>query len=141
MSGIDAVVTGNLTKDAEPKISSGGKNYTSLIIRIPGEPAQFVRALVFGDDAETLMSCRRGDSVSVAGTLTVGMWESNGKASPSLSLMGHRAISPTAKQKRKPPTRYASRPTPQQMQLACEAQTIRKVDNGAGLADDLPWEV
>ncbi|RIX47591.1 MAG: hypothetical protein D3M94_07950 [Rhodocyclales bacterium GT-UBC] len=140
MSAIQAMITGTLTKDAEAKVSGGGKEYTALVIRTAGEPAQFVRAAVWGDDAAKVLSLAKGDAVSAIGALTVGVWESNGKASPSLSMMAHRAISPALKKPRKPAQHRTNKPTHASFKAAAEAQSIRSVPNGDGLADDLPWE-
>ena len=143
MSAIQAMITGTLTKDAESKVSGGGKEYTALVIRTAGEPAQFVRAAVWGDDAAEVLSLAKGDAVSAIGALTVGVWESNGKASPSLSMMAHRAISPSLKKPRKA-AQHRSHAKPTQasssFKAAAEAQSIRTVPIGDGLADDLPWE-
>lgn len=139
MSAIQAMITGTLTKDAEAKVSGGGKEYTALVIRTAGEPAQFVRAAVWGEDAAEVLSLAKGDAVSAIGALTVGVWESNGKASPSLSMMAHRAISPAIKKHRKPQQRRAATATPSAFKAAADAQSIRRVSNGDGLADDLPW--
>lgn len=140
MSAIQAMITGTLTKDAEAKVSGGGKEYTALVIRTAGEPAQFVRAAVWGDDAAEVLSLAKGDAVSAIGALTVGVWESNGKASSSLSMMAHRAISPALKKPRKSAQHRSAKPTQASFKAAAEAQSIRTVPNGDGLADDLPWE-
>ncbi len=139
MSAIQAMITGTLTKDAEAKVSGSGKEYTALVIRTAGEPAQFVRAAVWGDDAAEVLSLTKGDAVSAIGALTVGIWESSGKATPSLSMMAHRAISPALKKPRKPAQRRANKPTQASFKAAAEAQSIRTIPNGDGLADDLPW--
>ncbi|MBU1364037.1 MAG: single-stranded DNA-binding protein [Gammaproteobacteria bacterium] len=140
MSAIQAMITGTLTKDAEAKVSGGGKEYTALVIRTAGEPAQFVRAAVWGDDASEVLSLVKGDAVSAVGALTVGVWESNGKASPSLSMMAHRAISPALKKSRKSVQhRSHAKPSQTSLKAATEAQSTRTVPNGDGLADDLPW--
>lgn len=140
MSAIQAMITGTLTKDAEAKVSGGGKEYTALVIRTAGEPAQFVRAAVWGDDAAEVLSLTKGDAVSAIGALTVGVWESNGKASPSLSMMAHRAISPVIKKPRKPAQhRSHAKATQASFKAAAQAQSIRTIPNGYGLADDLPW--
>lgn len=137
-AAIASMVSGVLHKDAEAKISAGGKSYIALVVRTAGEQAQFVRVSLWGDDCEGAMSLGKGDAVSVVGALTVGVWEANGKASPSLNMMAHRCISPSIKRPRKPQQRHAaSQPTQSSFRAAAEAQAIRPVGE---LKDDLPWD-
>lgn len=136
---IQAMITGNLSKDAEAKISAAGKEYVQLVVRT-GEPAQFIRTALFGDDCDGAIGLRKGDAVSVVGSLTVGLWESSGKASPSLSLMAHRVASPAIKKPRKPvQRRKPTQPTQQQIKAASDAQAVRDIKARYSLADDLPW--
>ncbi|MDD2742997.1 MAG: single-stranded DNA-binding protein [Rhodocyclaceae bacterium] len=136
---IQAMISGTLSKDAEPKVSSGGKEYVQLVVRSAGEPPQFVRVALWGDDCEGAISLGKGDAVSVVGSLTVGVWESNGKASPSLSMMAHRCISPSIKKPRKSlQHRPQTKPTQASFRAAAEGQSIRPAPSG-DLANDLPW--
>lgn len=136
---IQAMITGNLSKDAEAKVSAAGKEYVQLVVRT-GEPAQFIRTALFGDDCDGAIGLRKGDAVSVVGSLTVGLWESSGKASPSLSLMAHRVASPAIKKPRKPAQhRKPTQPTQQQIKAASDAQAVRDIKARYSLADDLPW--
>jgi single-stranded DNA-binding protein len=122
---IEAVLSGKLIKDAEAKVSAGGKDYLLLIIR---HDEQLVRVMLFGDDIPAVESLRKGDSCAVAGSLTVGEW--NGK--PSLSMMAHRAISPAM---RKPKREKAPDMTPSRSQALARGQSVRSGE----LSDDVPW--
>ncbi len=139
-AAIQALITGTLTKDAEAKVSGSGKEYVALVVRTPGEQAQFVRAALWGDDCEGAMSLGKGDAVSIVGALTIGIWETAGKAAPSLSMMAHHCISPSIKKARKPAQRRPPpKPTQQQYKAACEGQATRNIQARDSLEDDLPW--
>ena len=140
-AAINAMVTGTMSKDAEAKVSAGGKEYVLIVIRTTGEPAQFVRVSLFGDDCEGALGLRKGDAVSVVGSLQVGIWKNDsGTAGPSLNLMAHRCIVPSIKKPRKKAFRAAT-PTPQpSFRAAAEAQSIRSPAAPGELRDDIPWD-
>ena len=140
-AAINAMVTGTMSKDAEAKVSAGGKEYVLIVIRTTGEPAQFVRVSLFGDDCEGALGLRKGDAVSVVGSLQVGIWKNDsGTAGPSLNLMAHRCIGPSIKKPRKKAFRAAT-PTPQpSFRSAAEAQSIRSPAAPGELRDDIPWD-
>lgn len=120
---IEAMISGKVIKDAEPKVSGSGKEYLLLIVR---HEEALVRVMLFGDDAQRLAKVRRGDAVAVVGSLTIGEWQ--GK--PSLSMMAHRALSNI---ERRPPK---ARPSGTQSQFKAAAHAQRA---GGELPDDLPW--
>jgi len=139
MSKIESLIIGNLTKDAELKRGSSGKQYVAFVVRLDsqGEKPHFCRANLFGDDCDAVAKLKKGDAVSLVGKLEIGVWQASDGPSPSLSMMAHRAISPSA---RKPAQRRSTPPlSPSQFKAAAEGQSIRKVQNVDGLDDDLPW--
>ncbi len=138
MSKIESLVTGTLTKDAELKRGSSGKEYVALVVKIAtnGEKPLFCRANLFGDDCESIAKLKKGDAASLVGKLEIGIWQASDGPSPSLSMMAHRAISPSS---RKPAQRRSElKPTQSIFKAAAEGQSIRSVPVG-DLANDLPW--
>lgn len=134
MSKIESLISGSLTKDAELKRSSSGKSYVTMVVKLEagGEKPLFCRASLFGDDCETVAKLRKGDSVALVGKLEIGVWMASDGATPSVSMLAHRAISPAAK---KPKRQAAPKDDTQQYKRAAEFQASGNSD----LRDDLPW--
>lgn len=135
---MQTLVTGKLIKDAETKVSQKGTNY--LVLMLKNSDEQFVRVNLFGDDALALANTKRGDAVSVVGSLTVGIWEkSANEIVPSISVMAHRAISAAERKPYKPkqeqPNGEYQRPFQKFVDVA--SQLPKTVD---ALGDDLPWQ-
>ena len=82
MSKIESLVTGTLTKDAELKRGSSGKEYVALVVKITtnGEKPLFCRANLFGDDCESVAKLKKGDAVGYRvypkrGSTKGGYWQ------------------------------------------------------------------
>jgi hypothetical protein len=123
---IEAMITGKLVKPAEAKVSGSGKPYALLLVAV-GED-QLCRAMLFGDDCERFARLQRGDAVALVGSLQVGIWNEK----PSLTMLAHRAVSPSERK----PSRPKQRPdTPSQSAYRAAAHAQRQGE----LPDDIPW--
>jgi single-stranded DNA-binding protein len=71
--------TGTLSGDAVNRTSSGGKNWTSLNVRVgAGKQTQWCSVAVFGDDAANIAPLKEGAAVYVEGRLELRRWENHG---------------------------------------------------------------
>ena len=87
---IECALFGVLGRDAESKISKNGKQYLRLNIRCgDGDAAQWVNAMVFGDDVPDLAArLEKGARVYVEGSLKLDEWTAqDGTKRHSLSVM------------------------------------------------------
>jgi single-stranded DNA-binding protein len=87
---IEAAFFGALGRDAEPKVSSGGKSYLRANVRVgDGEGAQWVSVLAFDEKAiEAADNFVKGARVYVEGRLTLGEYTAgDGGKRASLSRM------------------------------------------------------
>lgn len=124
---IEAMVTGKLVKPAEAKVSGSGKPYALLLVAV-GED-QLCRCMLFGDDHERFAGLQRGDAVALVGSIQVGIWNEK----PSLTMLAHRAISPSERKTARP--RVPDTPSQSAYRAAAHAQRTPDGD----IADDLPW--
>ena len=95
---IDGLVTGKLIKAPESRATKTGKPMASARLRVPtSNPAETLFASVVAFEPEAvaaLLALGAGDSVSVAGSLKVGVWvDGQGNARPSLDLVADRLLS------------------------------------------------
>ncbi|HVW50826.1 MAG TPA: single-stranded DNA-binding protein [Trinickia sp.] len=92
---IDALVGGKLWKQAERRRSTSGNDYVVAKVRAAdgdGE-GQFISVIAFSHSAqEALLALDDGDSVSLAGTLKIGTYETREGVKPSVSMTAHRVL-------------------------------------------------
>jgi single-stranded DNA-binding protein len=87
---IECALFGVLGRDAESKISKNGKQYLRLNIRCgDGDAAQWISAMVFGDDVPELAArLEKGSRVYLEGTLKLNAWtRADGVERHGLSVM------------------------------------------------------
>ena len=73
---IDALINGKLAKDTQLKTSANGNLYChfSLIVAI-GEPTPiFITGIAFNENAERIARLKKGDALSVTGSLKPSEW-------------------------------------------------------------------
>jgi single-stranded DNA-binding protein len=71
--------TGTLTADAVNRTSAGGKNWTSINVRVgTGQQTQWCSVSLFGDDAAASARLKEGAAVYVEGRLELRRWENHG---------------------------------------------------------------
>jgi hypothetical protein len=91
MSGIQAAFMGELSRDAESKVSKSGKSYLELNLRIDDhDSAMWINVNLFGDCAVDLMSkaLLKGQAVYVEGRLSLDTWKTaSGERRTGLSCM------------------------------------------------------
>lgn len=95
---IDALIQGKLLKDPEARQTKAGKPYATARVRVPTtNPAEtiFVSVAAFDPEAvAALLALNAGDSVSVAGSLKVGVWmDGQGNAKPQADIVADRVLS------------------------------------------------
>ena len=76
MNVITALITGTLSRDPQSRTTSKGTAMATASIAVEagdGKPA-YVGLLAFGDLAETLLQCAKGDAVSARGRLELNRW-------------------------------------------------------------------
>jgi single-stranded DNA-binding protein len=89
-----ALITGTLHKDPATRTSSAGNEFVTATIKFQQKARDgstetlFVSVSAFRDEAQSVLGrLKAGDAVSVGGTLQLGIWERDGVAHPSLSMM------------------------------------------------------
>lgn len=103
------LVTGNLFRDPERKVSKLGNEYASATIAEGnGEGRRWWKILAFNDAAVELLRLRDGDAVSAQGSFDVSTYEKDGETRIGFSLKADRILSlrqpkeRTAKQVQRP---------------------------------------
>ena len=95
---IDALLGGTLAKDPEARTAKNGSPYALATLRVPAGADIMVFARIMAFDAhvrDELLALAKGDPVSVAGPLELGIWKAdNGEARPSVSMVAHALVSP-----------------------------------------------
>jgi len=94
---IDALITGKLIRDPTSKTGPSGKPYTNFMLSVPtgdGEPV-IVSGIAFGDVAERIARLKKGDALSVAGSLKPSEWadKTTGEIKRSLNVTVSAALS------------------------------------------------
>jgi single-stranded DNA-binding protein len=87
---IEVALFGTLGRDAESKTSKAGKPYLRLNIRCgDGDGAQWISAMVFGDDVDELApKLEKGSRVYLEGSITLNEWTGqDGEKRAGLSVM------------------------------------------------------
>lgn len=87
MAKIEALVTGKLIRDAEPKTSKSGKDYIDMRVAIDDQTV--CRCLLFGTE-QRFATLRKGATIALVGALEATVYE--GKV--SITLLAHQALSP-----------------------------------------------
>jgi len=89
-----ALVSGQLFRDPQTKISKNGKDYvTATIVSKDGSESTFVNLVAFSDSAkDAILAVAVGDALSVQGKATIGVYEKNGEHRPSLSIVADRVL-------------------------------------------------
>ncbi len=92
-TGIEAKLTGNLTRDADARTSKAGKEYVILNVAVgEGDKRQFVSVFVFGDSAAKVGKLVKGSRVKVEGKVEISTWTGNdGQARYGLKVMSFKA--------------------------------------------------
>jgi single-stranded DNA-binding protein len=92
---IDALVGGKLWKQAERRRSANGNDYVLAKVRAADGDGEglFISVIAFSHSAqEALLALDDGDSVSLAGTLKIGTYETRDGVKPSVSMTAHRVL-------------------------------------------------
>jgi single-stranded DNA-binding protein len=134
MSGIEAAFFGALGRDAEPKVSSGGKPYLRANVRVgDGEAAQWVSILAFDEKAIAAAdNFVKGARVYVEGRLTLDKWSKDGAERVGLSCMSwHCRLAEIGRNKPKKRTRHTTAPS-------VAAGSAGQAAPG-DLNDEIPW--
>jgi single-stranded DNA-binding protein len=102
---IDVLIRGRLVADPERKLTKAGMDYAiarlSVSDREGGE--HVVLATAFDDRAaRALLALGKGDTLVVAGELSIGVWTPEGREPrPSLRVLVHQVLTPHAVQRRR----------------------------------------
>ena len=114
MSGIEAAFFGAIVRDAELKISQGGKTYLRLTVRIgDGDAVQWVRVSAFDEHAvKAADKMVKGARVYVEGRLSLDEWTAqDGAARHGLSVLSwHCRLSQIGRNKPKRDAAQQSQP-------------------------------
>jgi single-stranded DNA-binding protein len=102
---IDVLIRGRLVADPERKLTKAGKDYAiarlSVADREGGEHWALLTAFDDGA-ARALLALGKGDTLVVAGELSIGVWTPEGKEPrPSLRVLVHQVLTPHAVQRRR----------------------------------------
>lgn len=86
---IECAFFGTVGREPEIKTSKAGKQYLRFSARDgDGDAATWITVMYFGDDAAELApKVERGSRVYVEGSLRVEVWEQDGRARPSVTVM------------------------------------------------------
>jgi single-stranded DNA-binding protein len=73
---IDALISGKLLRDTELKTSANGNPYCNFLLSVhAGEPAPMViTGIAFSEVAEKIARLKKGDALTVAGSLKPSEW-------------------------------------------------------------------
>ncbi|MGF6738363.1 single-stranded DNA-binding protein [Paraburkholderia atlantica] len=147
---LDALVSGNLTAQAQSRTSGKGRPFVTASLRVPvdGADAVFVRVCCFDPDVGAeLLALASGDSVSVTGPLKVGIWQpDNGEPRANIDMIAHAVITPYHVRKRRAAVSAAKQGAAERRTLGSgrsrpmngAEQAQRMYGNGAPRMDHLP---
>lgn len=103
---IEALIAGKLVKDPELKTSGGGVQYSHFLLSVPigEEQPVIVSGVAFKDVAEGIAKLKKGDALSVAGSLKPSEWndKATGETKHGLNVTVSHFLSAYDSQKRKP---------------------------------------
>ena len=87
---IDALINGKLIKDTALKTSANGNNYCNFMLSVSvGEPNPIViTGIAFNETAEKIALLKKGDSLTVTGSLKPSQWQdkTNGETKHGLNV-------------------------------------------------------
>jgi single-stranded DNA-binding protein len=109
---IDALISGKLIRDPALKTGPSGKPYCNFLLSVPtgdGEPV-IVSGIAFADVAERIGRLKKGDAVSVAGSLKPSEWtdKTTGELKHGLNITVSAALSAYDVKKRRGNTEGAT---------------------------------
>lgn len=74
------MISGALYTEPQQKLSKNGNPYVAAMVRDAStNPATMASLIAFGDMADSLMKCVKGDSVTVSGNATLGLYTPDGR--------------------------------------------------------------
>jgi single-stranded DNA-binding protein len=105
---IDALVSGKLIRDTQLKTAATGTTYTQFLLSVyVNEPENIiVSGVAFGEIAERIAKLKKGDSLSVIGSLKPTEWadKTSGEIKHGLNVTASNFLSVYDIKKRKPVT-------------------------------------
>ena len=102
---IDCLVSGKLIRDPQLKTGPSGKNYCQfLIVSTESDVQTIVGGIAFVDIAERIAKLKKGDALSVTGSLNTSEWidKTTGEAKHGLNIVVNNALSIYDIKKRRP---------------------------------------
>jgi single-stranded DNA-binding protein len=94
---IDALITGKLIRDPTLKTGASGKPYCNFLLSVPAGDSEpvIVSGIAFGDVAERIAKLKKGDALSIAGSLKPSEWadKSTGELKHGLNVTVSAALS------------------------------------------------
>jgi single-stranded DNA-binding protein len=105
---IDALITGKLIRDPMAKTGQSGKAYCNFLLSVPtgDEQPVIVSGIAFGETAERIGNLKKGDALTVTGTLKPSSWtdKTTGETKTGLSITVSSCLSAydVAKRRKKP---------------------------------------
>jgi single-strand DNA-binding protein len=75
---IDALISGTLIRDPSTRTGASGKPFCNFLLSAPvggEEPAVMVSGIAFADAAEKIGRLKKGDALSVVGSLRPSTWQ------------------------------------------------------------------
>jgi|SRR5579871_985703 len=109
---IHALVSGTLVGEPKQKTSAAGKQYLSIQLRVTTSQTESCLATVLcfnNSDAERLAALKKGDPVSVAGSLKPSAWVKDGEPVAGFTVMANAVLTlADAKRARAPKQKQAA---------------------------------
>lgn len=94
---IDALISGKLIRDPTLKTGQSGKPFCTFLLSVPtsSDEPTIVSGIAFADVAEKIAWLRKGDAVSVTGSLSPSEWidKNSGETRHGLSVTVSAALS------------------------------------------------
>lgn len=100
---LEVLISGRLIRDPQTRQGKSGQNFTTALVRVPaghGEDHVVASVIAFQGEGEKLARLRAGDSVSVAGSAKLTVWQKEGEARPGLDVTASGILSPYETRKR-----------------------------------------
>lgn len=131
---IDALISGRLIRDPALKTGPSGKAYCNFLLSVAvgEEPAVIVSGIAFQEVAERIARLRKGDALSVTGSLKPSTWtdKQTGEEKHGLNVSVSACLSPYDVKKRRANGEVAPKREP-----AAKADT----PGGLGFDDDIAF--
>lgn len=133
---ISALVKGDLFRDPEKRTAKSGRTFVTATLKVKtGDQVQWVKLLVFSEDAQTeLLRLASGDALSAQGELRVETFEKAGETRVSTTLIANQVLA-----LRRPPSPRAKKgeetqpPDPRTRADGCAGVPVPDLD------DSLPF--